>query len=83
MVVYNLPEFKPPKLEKLKVKISNLWKEKLLVPLALAIIVSSVFGFIAGSISSSYFYVGIVDYLDRESCDLIPTGFYRLVIEQP
>lgn len=72
MVVYNLPEFRPPKLEKLKLKISNLWKEKLLVPLALAIIVSSIFGFIAGSISSSYFYVGIVDYLDRLNPSIAP-----------
>ena len=63
MSLYNLPEFKI-KMPKLKFKNRVLWV------LVLSIFVSSVFGFLAGSISSIYFYFQTRDYLEKLNINL-------------
>jgi len=65
MIVYNLPEFKVPKLEKPKKIILQFQKDKLFWLLIIVILLSSVFGFLAGSIAGSHSYVRVADYLDK------------------
>ncbi len=70
MSLYDLPKFKMPKL---KLKNRVLWV------LILSIFVSSVFGFLAGSICSIYFYFQTKDYLEKLNINLPPLS--SLIIE--
>ena len=69
MSLYDLPEIKIKKLPAIP-PIPKLPKPKVLKSRAfwlviLTILISSFFGFLAGSISGSYFYLEIKDYLDK------------------
>jgi len=65
--MYQLPEFKIPKLKLQKRPFSKsriFWKKHLFSGIAV-VIISSFFGFLAGAISASYFYLTARDYLSE------------------
>ncbi|MFQ6049903.1 MAG: S1C family serine protease [Candidatus Paceibacterales bacterium] len=62
---YELPKFELPKLKAPKIKFSRFWRGRTLWLLVLTILVSSIFGFLAGSISSRYLYSEVRDYLSK------------------
>jgi serine protease Do len=63
MLKYQLPQFKFKKLKMLKLKFSKLWKKQNFRILILSIFLSSIFGFLAGAVSGSIFYLEVRDYL--------------------
>ncbi len=65
MSLYELPKFEFPKLKAPKVKFPKFWRNRVFWTVILTIFVSSIFGFLAGAISGSYFYLEIKDYLSR------------------
>ncbi|MFH1462625.1 MAG: trypsin-like peptidase domain-containing protein [bacterium] len=65
MNLYELPNFKKPNFKKLKIKISRVFGAVILI-----IFASSFFGFLAGIVSSSFFYFEIKNYLSKLNIDL-------------
>jgi len=60
MPLYELPKFEFPKL-----KAPKFWRSQFFWPIILSIFLSSIFGFLAGAISGSFFYSEIRDYLSK------------------
>ncbi len=65
MVLYELPKFKTPKL-----RIPRFFKDRVFWLAVLIIFSSSVFGFLAGVVSSNYFYLEMKDYLSKFDIEL-------------
>ena len=65
MSLYDLPQFNIPKISYPKAKRRKLLKNQILGILILTIFISSIFGFLAGLISGSIFYLEIKDYLSE------------------
>ena len=63
--MYELPKFEPPKLKAPKLKFPRFWQNRVFGLLILSIFLSSIFGFISGTISGAYFYTEIKDYLSK------------------
>jgi len=63
MIDYNLPDFELPKLKSLKFPKKRL--DKTSQTLVWAVLLASVFGFLAGAISGTYFYWELRDYLSQ------------------
>lgn len=72
MSLYDLPQFKFPSIKFPKAK-HKPWSSGIFRTLVLTIIISSIFGFIAGAISGSFFYLEIRNYLSE-----MP-GFQRII----
>ncbi len=64
MINYKLPKFEPPKFKKYKMSFVKAWKGGLIWPLVLIIVISSFSGFLAGSLTSTYFYGRLADHLE-------------------
>jgi len=60
MPIYELPKFEVPKL-----KAPKSWRNQVFLIVILTIFASSIFGFLAGAISGSYFYSEIRNYLQK------------------
>jgi len=73
MSLYDLPQFNISKISYPKIKRRKLLKNQILGILVLSIFISSIFGFLAGIISGSIFYLEIKDYLSE-----IP-GFQKII----
>ena len=58
MPMYEFPKFEVPKL-----KPPRFWRKRVFLVLILTIFISSIFGFISGTISGGYFYPELRDYL--------------------
>ncbi|MCP6718805.1 MAG: trypsin-like peptidase domain-containing protein [Patescibacteria group bacterium] len=84
MIGYNLPKLKLPKLKKSKVRIPKFWRDKLFWLFTLVIFTSSLFGFLAGTISGSFFYIEIAGYLENLglSTDQLRSGKSETYIPQ-
>jgi len=69
MSIYDLPKF-------------NLsWKKKKPIQLiALVVSVSIIFGFLAGTISSAFFYLQIKDYLEK--LNILPSAIEKELVEK-
>jgi serine protease Do len=65
MIQYELPKLKVLKLKSGQKNLLNIVKGNLLMSLILVIVLSSVFGFMSGLISGSYFYNKITDKLEE------------------
>ncbi len=69
MSLYDLPEIKikklPTKLSSLELPKPKALKSRIFWSIILTILISSFFGFLAGSISGSYFYLEAKDYLNK------------------
>ena len=63
---YNLPQFNLKKKKKARKK-----EKTGVVVIAIAVLLSSVFGFLAGSASSFYFYLQTKDYLEKANIPLV------------
>lgn len=59
MSLYDLPQFKKPKIIFPKIKGQNFWRNRIFWIVLLGIFLSSLFGFLAGAVSSGYFYLKI------------------------
>ena len=68
MDLYDLPEIKKPKIRSLK--IPKLLKSRMFWFLILAIFLSSVFGFLAGTVSTGFSYLQIKDYISKLNISL-------------
>jgi len=65
MKMPELPKIELPKLKAPKFRFPRFWKNRIFWILILTIFLSSIFGFISGAISSTYFYSEIKDYLSK------------------
>ena len=72
MGLYELPKFERPRIKFSDVKVPKFLKNRVLWLAVSVVFVSSLFGFIAGLVSGSYFYLEIKDYLSGLNID-IPT----------
>ena len=66
MSLYDLPKFNRPKL---KINYPKPWKSKFFWFIISSIFVSSLFGFLAGMVSGSFFYLEVKDYLSGLNVD--------------
>ena len=66
MAIYELPKFEMPK----RLKAPKFWSSRIFWLIILTIFISSIFGFLAGAISGSYFLVGIKDYLSKLNIEI-------------
>jgi len=65
MKMPELPKIELPKLKAPKFRFPRFWQNRVFWLLLLTIFLSSIFGFISGAISSTYFYPEIKDYLSK------------------
>jgi len=65
MSIYELPKFELPKL-----KGPRFWQNKTFWLIILTIFISSIFGFLSGAISGSYFYSEVNNYLSKLNIEL-------------
>jgi S1-C subfamily serine protease len=65
MQMYELPKFELPKL-----KAPRFWRSRTLWLIVLTILISSIFGFLSGAISGSYFYSEVKNYLSKLNIEL-------------
>jgi len=70
MIDYKLPEIKIKKFKFPKIKFPNFLKNKFLLFLIFSIFLSSLFGFLAGTIAGGYFYYEVKSYLSRLNIEL-------------
>jgi serine protease Do len=70
MSMYDLPKFRLPEFKGLKFKLPEFWKNRVFWVVILTIFVSSIFGFLAGTISGGYFYSEVRDYLSKLKINL-------------
>jgi len=77
MPLYELPKFELPKL-----KAPKFWRNRVFLIVILAIFVSSIFGFISGAISGSFFYSEIKDYLSKLNIEIPGPQIIEKVIEK-
>jgi len=68
MSIYELPKFELPKL-----KAPRFWQSKTFRLIVLTILISSIFGFLSGAISGSYFYSEVKNYLTKLNIELPET----------
>ena len=86
MIDYNLPStsFQQDKTKKTiswrpKIKLSKIWKSQISLMIFCSIILSSVFGFLAGAVSGSIFYFEVRDTLTKLNIDL---PFVSTIVEK-
>ncbi len=86
MIDYNLPStsFQQDKTKKTiswrpKIKLSKIWKSQISLMIFCSIILSSVFGFLAGAVSGSIFYFEVRDILTKLNIDL---PFVSTIVEK-
>ena len=86
MIDYNLPStsFEQGKIKKTiswrsKIKLPKIWKNQISLMIFCSIILSSVFGFLAGAVSGSIFYFEIRDTLTKLNIDL---PFVSTIVEK-
>jgi serine protease Do len=86
MIDYNLPStsFQQDKTKKTiswrpKIKLSKIWKSQISLMIFCSIILSSVFGFLAGAVSGSIFYFEVKDILTKLNIDL---PFVSTIVEK-
>jgi len=72
MGLYDLPKIRWPRIKFSGIKLPKFLQNRVLWVAILIIFVSSLFGFIAGLVSGSYFYLETKDYLSKLNID-IPT----------
>ena len=77
MAIYELPKFELPKL-----KAPKFWRNRVFLIVILTIFVSSIFGFISGAISGSYFYSEIKDYLSKLNIEIPEPQVIEKIIEK-
>ena len=65
-----MPKFNPPRIKLPKFKLPNLLRSKIFWFIISTILISSLFGFLAGIVSGSYFYLEIKDYLSQLNIEL-------------
>ena len=70
MGLYDLPKFELPRLEKSKTKGLKFWQNRVFWTIILTIFHSSVFGFLAGALSGSFFYLEVKNYLANLNIEL-------------
>jgi len=70
MNLYEIPEFNISKLKNIKVKRPSLSKNRIFWGIILIILLSSIFGFLAGIVSGTYFYSKIRNYLSDLNIEL-------------
>ncbi len=70
MSLYDLPKFKWPKIKNLRIKCPKFWRNRVFLIVILTILISSLFGFLAGTISGSYFYSEVKDYLSKLNIEI-------------
>ncbi len=86
MIDYNLPStsFQQDKTKKTiswrpKIKLSKIWKSQISLMIFCSVILSSVFGFLAGAVSGSIFYFEVKDILTKLNIDL---PFVSTIVEK-
>ncbi len=86
MIDYNLPStsLQQDKTKKTiswrpKIKLSKIWKSQISLMIFCSIILSSVFGFLAGAVSGSIFYFEVRDILTKLNIDL---SFINTIVEK-
>ncbi len=82
MPLYDLPEFKWPKIKSLRIKCPKFWQNRIFGIVILTIFVSSIFGFISGTISGSYFYTEVKEYLSKLNIEIPESQVVEKIIEK-
>ena len=77
MSLYELPKFKFPRLAK---NPGRFWQNKVFRIIIFIVLISSLFGFLAGAVSGGYFYVQVKDYLAKLN---IRISDPRIIEKQP
>lgn len=70
MSLYDLPKIELPKIKISKIKIPKFWRNRVFLIVISTILISSFFGFLAGTISVSYFFNEVKDYLSTLKIEL-------------
>jgi len=70
MPLYELPKFEILKLKAPKFRFPRFWKNRIFWTAILTIFLSSIFGFLSGAISGSYFYSEVKNYLSKLNIEL-------------
>ena len=82
MLLYDLPKFKWPKIKNIRIKCPKFWQNKVFLIVVLTIFVSSVFGFISGTIAGSYFYTEVKNYLSKLNIEIPEPQVVEKIIEK-
>jgi len=82
MLLYNLPKFKWSKIKNLRIRCPKFWQNRIFGIVILTIFVSSVFGFISGIISGSYFYTEIKERLSELNIEIPEPQVIEKIIEK-
>ena len=70
MGLYDLPKIRWPRIKFSGIRLPRLLQNRVLWFVVLIIFISSLFGFLAGLVSGSYFYLEIKDYLSELNIDI-------------
>jgi serine protease Do len=70
MSLYDFPEIKISKFKKPKLSLLKFWENRVFWIIILTIFISSLFGFLAGTLSGGYFYLKIGDYLSKLNIEI-------------
>ncbi|MFA5766536.1 MAG: trypsin-like peptidase domain-containing protein [Candidatus Paceibacterota bacterium] len=70
--MYQMPDF--PKIKLPKIKLPKIWKSRGLWLIVLTVVLSSSFGFLAGSVAGSFLYLEAKDYLSKFEISLPEFG---------
>jgi len=82
MALYELPKFELPKLKALKLERLKFWRSRTFWLIISIILISSIFGFLAGAISGSFFYSEIKDYLSKLQIEIPGPQMVEKIIEK-
>jgi serine protease Do len=82
MSLYNLPKFKMPEIKNLRIKCPKFWQNKVFLIAILTVFVSSIFGFLSGTIAGSYFYTEIKERLSELNIEIPESQVVEKIIEK-
>jgi len=82
MSLYNLPKFKIPEIKNLRIKCPKFWQNKVFLIAILTVFVSSIFGFLSGTIAGSYFYTEIKERLSELNIEIPESQVVEKIIEK-
>jgi serine protease Do len=82
MPLYDLPKIKLSKVRISGIKIPKFWQSRIFGTVILTVFVSSIFGFLSGAISGSYFYTEVKNYLSKLNIEIPESQVIEKIIEK-
>ena len=82
MSLYDLPKIELPKIKISKIKIPRFWRNRFFLIVVLTVLISSFFGFLAGTVSGIYFFNEVKDYLSKLNIEIPEPQIVEKIIEK-